>query len=302
MAKSALFGGTTSYIADIVIQNSSSSTGAGLTGLVFNSSGLAAAYKRKGDSSWTAITLVTAATGTYTSGGFVQGDATKAAGAYEFGVPNACLASGVPSVIIHLYGGTNMIDVWLEFQIDAVNYQSPTGFVASVPAVAGAVGSVTGAVGSVTGAVGSVSGSVGSVSGAVGSVTNPASIAASILLTPSNKLGVDVNNEVTANNVGGGGTVAANITQVNGNTFTGANVPASVAAYASGQDPVTKLYADAGFTALIANTNGAYVFTPPSAFPGTGTLVLKDKTNTTTLLTITLNFDTNKNVTARTVA
>lgn len=65
------------------------------------------------------------------------------------------------------------------YPVVAVNPQSATGFVTSVPTVVGAVGSVTGNIGgsvaSVTGAVGSVagnvSGSVASVVGAVGSVT-----------------------------------------------------------------------------------------------------------------------------------
>jgi hypothetical protein len=60
--------------------------------------------------------------------------------------------------------------------------------------------------------------------------------------------------------------------------------------------------ADAGYAALVANTNGVYVFTPPAAFPGTGTLVLKDNAGTSTLLTITLTYDAGGNVTDRAVA
>ena len=56
--------GTTSKILTIAVADSSSTTGGGLTNLLFNSSGLAVKYKRQGDSSWTTITLATMTGGT----------------------------------------------------------------------------------------------------------------------------------------------------------------------------------------------------------------------------------------------
>ena len=88
----------------------------------------------------------------------------------------------------------------------------------------------------------------------------------------------------------------------------GAQVSASVSGnvtvggYATGQDPVTLLKADADFKALIADTNGQFTFAVPSSYPGNGTLVLKDKAGVNTLATITLGFDANRNVISRTVA
>jgi hypothetical protein len=145
--RSKILAGTASLSAPIFVTNSSA--GGGLGSLVFNSSGLVGEYRRAGSSTWTAISLVSATAGTYTSGGWIADGGLT--GAYEVGIPNAALASGEPWVAVRFYGATNMTPVLLYFELDAVNYQSSTAFVTSVPAVTGAVGSVTGAVGSVTG-------------------------------------------------------------------------------------------------------------------------------------------------------
>ena len=120
MSKRELVVGSTSHIEQIVIDDSSSSTGAGLTGLLYNSSGLTAKYKREGDSSWSSITLATMAAGTWVSGGFIE-SSSGAGGEYEFGVPNAAIASGADSVVIVLYGATNMAAVRIEIELVAVD-------------------------------------------------------------------------------------------------------------------------------------------------------------------------------------
>lgn len=78
------------------------------------------------------------------------------------------------------------------------------------------------------------------------------------------------------------------------------NAGVIVSGYSSGQDPVTLIKADSDFSQLIANTNGHFIFTPPDTYPGTGTLVLKDKTGEDTLLTLILGFDASKTVISRT--
>lgn len=57
--------------------------------------------------------------------------------------------------------------------------------------------------------------------------------------------------------------------------------------------------ADVEWQTLLANANGDWVLTPPVAFPGTGTLVLKDKAGAVTLATFTLTFNADKVVTER---
>lgn len=163
--KLSLVKGTTSKIVHIFIQDSSVTTGAGLTGLVFNTSSLVAYYIRPGDAAATAITLATATVGTWATGGFKEVSSANMPGLYEFHIPNACLATGANQVVIMLKGAANMVPCLLEIELTAVDNQSATGFVSSVPSVVGNVGgNVTGSVGSVVGGVGgNVNGSVNSV-------------------------------------------------------------------------------------------------------------------------------------------
>jgi len=118
--------GATSYITQIFIQDSSSTTGAGLTGLVFNSSGLTAYYHRDTDTTATAITLVTMTVGTFTSSGFKEIDSTNMPGWYQFCPPNAALASGAKSCAFHLKGATNMAPLPIEVQLVAYNPDDAT--------------------------------------------------------------------------------------------------------------------------------------------------------------------------------
>jgi hypothetical protein len=84
--------GSTSQLTDVFMQDSTVTTGAGKTGLAYNT--VTCYYKRQGESSWTAVSLVTMTQGTWTTRGFIEGDATHAPGMYEFGIPDACLAAG----------------------------------------------------------------------------------------------------------------------------------------------------------------------------------------------------------------
>ena len=119
--------GTTSKLLRIFVQNSSSSSISGLTGLAYNSTGLTWYFAYEGGTS-TAVTLTSGAVvGTWQSGGLVAVDATNMPGVYEIGVPNAALATG-NSVIMYLQGATNMSPVMIEIELDAVNYQAASNF------------------------------------------------------------------------------------------------------------------------------------------------------------------------------
>lgn len=118
MAKLALKKATTSKILRILILDALKGDGSGLTGLVFNSAGLDAFYIREGAASPTAIALVTATVGTWTSGGFIEVDATDMPGVYELHVPDAVLATGANSVAILLKGATSMVPLPLEIQLN----------------------------------------------------------------------------------------------------------------------------------------------------------------------------------------
>ncbi len=110
---------TTSKSIYIFVQDSTSTTGAGLTGLVFNTASLTCYYIRAGQSSATAVSLVTATLGTWTSGGFIVTDGTNMPGVYELGIPNACLTGG--TCILYLKGAANMVPVKIEIQTETIN-------------------------------------------------------------------------------------------------------------------------------------------------------------------------------------
>ena len=110
----------------VFIANTSSTTGGGLSGLVFNTSGLVAEYRRQGGSAWTAITLAAGTLGTWASGGFVADGSL--AGAYEIDLPDAVCAAGARWSAIRLYGAANMLPCLIEVEIDAVNYQDAVKF------------------------------------------------------------------------------------------------------------------------------------------------------------------------------
>ena len=104
-----VYAGLTSQTIDIFLQDSSSSTGQGLSGLVFNSASLVASYRKGATGSRTAITLATQTVGgAFSSGGFVEIDATNMKGVYRLDIPNAAVDTE-GFVTLYLYGATNLL-------------------------------------------------------------------------------------------------------------------------------------------------------------------------------------------------
>jgi len=218
------------------VQDSASTTGGGKTGIAYNASGLTAYYVRPGGSA-TAITLATqTVTGAWSSGGWVEVDATNLPGIYRFDIPNAVFASGVDHAVVMLKGASGMAPVSLEYQL--VGFDPSTAWLtttqtaqavwnatASTYNTAGSMGeagqkltgyslassqtfSTTGAVGSVTGSVGSVTGSVGSVTGAVGSVTGAVGSVTGAVGSVTGAVTVGTNNDKTGYALSTGGVSA----------------------------------------------------------------------------------------------
>lgn len=130
MAKLSILAGATSQSVNVFIQDSSSTVGAGLSGLVYNTGSLAAYYTFAGaNATATAITLATLATVTtaWSSGGFIEIDATHMKGLYRLDLPNAVLAASKGrSVVVYLYGATNMAPCVLEIELTGWDNQSTT--------------------------------------------------------------------------------------------------------------------------------------------------------------------------------
>ncbi len=115
--KLSLVKGSTNVTIYVFIQDSSVTTGAGLTGLVFDSASLSASQVRP-LAVRVVVTLATqTVTGAYTSGGFVEIDSSNMPGVYRLDLPDAVCASGVDSTVVMLKGASNMAPVVLEIQL-----------------------------------------------------------------------------------------------------------------------------------------------------------------------------------------
>jgi len=211
MPGTAYVKGSTSVIVEVFIKDSS--TNLGKTGLTNASPGLTIGWGRvnQGNAGFSTCAVQPATRGAYTSCGFVEKDATNAAGVYEVGLHASVLADdNADQSVLSVYGvaGTtptllpiDLVDVGLsaidsklgtpagaDMSVDIASVKTDTasikgktdsmGFTganinANTQATAAALTfNLTGDVtGNLSGSVGSVTGAVGSVTGAVGSVT-----------------------------------------------------------------------------------------------------------------------------------
>jgi hypothetical protein len=127
MAKLSIVAGATSQSVNVLVLDSSSTVGAGLSGLAYNTASLAAYYTFAGaNTTATAITLATLAgvTSAWATGGFIEIDATHMKGLYRLDLPNAVLATAKGrSVTVYLYGAANMAPVVLEIELESWDNQ-----------------------------------------------------------------------------------------------------------------------------------------------------------------------------------
>lgn len=300
--------GATSVVELLFLQDSTSTAGAGKTGLLFNTAGLTCYYKRSNGTASVAVTLVTITTlGTYASGGFKAVDATNMPGCYEFHPPDAAFAAGAKEVTFFFAGATGLAQRPIKFRLQAVNPDDAVrgGMTALPNAVAGAntglpvVGTqvpnaTAGASGGLfiagtnaattvttsftTTFTGNLTGSVGSVTGAVGSVTG---------LTASDvgaiKTKTDFLPSATAGAAGGvfiaGTNAATTVTTSFTTTFTG-NLTGSVGSVTGSVGSISGVTFPTNFGVLaIAATTGqvgldwANIKSPTTTVALTGTTI-----------------------------
>lgn len=295
MAKLHLARGTTSKIARIFIQDLSSSTGAGLTGLVFNSAGLNAYYIIEGAASPVAITLVTATVGTYTSGGFKEISSTNLPGYYEVSIPDLAIASG-NSVLVVFKGATNMPGIALEFELDAINYQDAVraGLTSLPNAVASAANGLL-TVGTGTGQISPVSGGLPAVTtaatgtvqaGAPSTITLQAGSSAVVDLYKGNFIvigsGTGAGQSRVITGYSGTTTFIATVSRpwvvqpdntstyivvANPHPALDVNLNSTVGSYATGQDPATLLLTNPSRKLVNNATDGSITIDLTTAVP-----------------------------------
>jgi len=139
MAKRTVKVGVTSRIEYVFLQDATVTTGAGKTGLAWNTASLTAYYVLTGAAS-AAITLATqTVTGAFSSGGFVEVDSTNCPGLYRVDIPDAAFASGTHTLVFIKLTGT-IVPCVLEYDLVAWDPQDTVrgGLTALPNAAAGA--------------------------------------------------------------------------------------------------------------------------------------------------------------------
>ena len=121
--KQEILAGTTSKLITVFIQASTSTTGAGLTGLNASSSGLIWYWFAEDSTASAQVTLASGNLGTWTSGSIKEVDSTNLPGFYELGIPNTVIASTNSRswVTMMLSGATSMVPLPVELQLVAYN-------------------------------------------------------------------------------------------------------------------------------------------------------------------------------------
>lgn len=136
----SLYAGLTSQSIDVFIPDSASTAGAGKTGLAYNSASLVAYYRKGAAGSPVAITLATLANAqaAYSSGGFVEVDATNMPGQYRLDIPNAAIdTAGLVHLMLKGASGMAPVTVRIDCRPLPVDVKQWGGSNIATPTVAG---------------------------------------------------------------------------------------------------------------------------------------------------------------------
>jgi hypothetical protein len=126
MAKLSIGIGSTLRSEYIYILDITSTSGAGKTGIAYNTSGLSGHYVRSAGSA-TSISFVTqTAIGAWVSGGFAEVSSTLMPGIYRVDIPDIVFSSGSDKAIVMIRGASNTVPVTLEYQLTALNLNTFT--------------------------------------------------------------------------------------------------------------------------------------------------------------------------------
>ena len=117
MARRKRNSGSTSNSLPVFLRDSTSTSGAGLSGITHTTSGLVLEWRRQGSSTWTSVSpLVSKTLGTYVSGGIVADGSVS--GAYEVDYPDTAFAAGADWVVLRIRGAANLLEWMEEIELD----------------------------------------------------------------------------------------------------------------------------------------------------------------------------------------
>lgn len=216
MSKRWIKAGVTDQTIDLFILDSSSTTGAGLTGLTSASSGLTCYYRKGATGTAQQLTLVSQTVGgAHTDGGFVAIDGTNMPGLYRLDLSDTMVAAeGMLTVL--LKGATNMAPVVAELEIVDIDiYDSVRLGLTALPNAAAEASGGLATLSAAQSSNGTIPANMVAISGDVTAADN-----------------LEAATDGTGYNVGGGSIVAASVTGAVG-SVTG-NVAGSVNSVTTG--------------------------------------------------------------------
>lgn len=112
--------GSQNISLETFLLDATSSVGAGVTGILYNTSGLLARYYRT-DTGPVNITLATQTpTGVFSAGGFTEISATGLPGLYRLDLPDAICAAGAESAVVYVFGPSNVVAAPIGLQFRSV--------------------------------------------------------------------------------------------------------------------------------------------------------------------------------------
>ena len=302
MAKLSIVAGATSQSVNIFVQNSSVTTGAGLTGFAPAGgsllSGMVFYYSFSGTNAASVVqSLSVPATvgAAFSAGSIVEIDATNMPGVARLDLPNAMLASAKGrSVVGIIKGGTNVAPVVLEIELTAVDNQS-TGFglvnaSANVVQISGSAVSTTSAQIGVN--VVNINAQTATAAAGVtfpSSIASPTNITAGTITTVTNLTNAPTAGDFTATmKTSLNSSTPTSVTTVTGNVNGSVNSVTS-AVTVSGTSTLTESYAAQGAGLTLAQAlYGINQFLGQHSTSGT-TWTIKKRDGSTTAKTYTLD-------------
>jgi hypothetical protein len=122
MAKLSVPKGSVDQSFIVFIADSTSLTGAGKTGLAYNTASLVCYVARPGVAADAQTLATQTVTGAHSDGGFVEIDATNMPGFYRLDLKDNVFATGVECAAVMLKGAAGMAPCPLEFDLTNISY------------------------------------------------------------------------------------------------------------------------------------------------------------------------------------
>lgn len=111
---------STGVSIQVFLMDKTQTDGAGVTGLLYNSSGLLARYYRTDTGPISFALASQTPTGVFVEGGFAEVSATGMPGLYRLDIPNAAIAAGADSSVVYLHNHENIAPTPIALELRSI--------------------------------------------------------------------------------------------------------------------------------------------------------------------------------------